>query len=139
VLLNNVCNIVILLWGCVMVSLGICMMLFPEIVIENYGLQASGSIGWSAISGNFSSLICFLGLAAVLGVSTKNRFWLFNVLIVESLILMGRGIAIIQHGYSVEVAVLLVAEILIAVIIVVQIKIEPLRKDPLGQDSSISV
>ena len=116
-------SFLILLWGLGMMILGIAMMLFPEIIVQAYGLEPKNNTGWSALSGNFATLIFFLGLCAFWGIVKNNAYWLFNTLILEAIIFVGRIVAIYQFGFSFNVGILLAAEMGIALLIVYRLMV----------------
>ena len=108
-------------WGIFMIFFGVSMMLWPQIIIDNYALQPVNAMGWSALSGNFATLIIMLGISAAWGALKQDIVWLFNTVLMEAIIMVGRIVAIIQYGYIDDLAGLIGAEILIAVLLIVRI------------------
>ena len=114
---------IIALWGVMMTLLGSAMMVSPSIIIENYSLEPLDPMGWSALSGNFASLIVLLGIFALAGVLRSYHLLLRNVVLMEAIIMIGRIIAIYQHGFVESMWSLIMAEIVIALFIINHIRL----------------
>lgn len=113
----------IALWGLMMTLVGSAMMVNPSIIIEKYSLEPLNAMGWSALSGNFASLLILLGIFAIMGALKNDRSMFWNIVLIEAIVMIGRIVAIFQHGYIESMLPLIIAEVVIAIVVLNHIRL----------------
>jgi hypothetical protein len=115
--LNIALKVIVGLVALLFAFMGTGLVFGPETASAQYGLEATGAVGFSTLRGDFGGMFFAAAVMLVLGLWRGNTVWFLAVAVLMIAIALGRVVGFAVEGAVGQTITPLVAELVIAAVL----------------------